>query len=207
MSRRNPMNERYTAERTDKPAGATRKGASSAKPVRAAAASVRVETNKARMTRRQKMTAESTMSKEEKKAERAKQRERDNLAYSAVTILTEQDEKYKKYKRWWWALLIAAVVFTAISWVAMSTNFGGPVFSIVILVLAYASIIAALALDFIVVRKRRNFHRDKVAAMSQKQVERIVEEHYTERAAKDAAAKARKEAKKAGKSQAEQQEA
>ena len=207
MSRRNPMNERYTAERPDKASGATRKGASSAKPVRAAAASVRVETNKARMTRRQKLNAESNMSKEERKAERAKQREKDNIAYSATTILTEQDEKYKKYKRWWWALLIAAVVFTAISWAAMSTNFGGPVFSIVVLVLAYGSIIAALAVDFIAVRKRRNLYRDKVAAMPQRQVERIVEDHYTERGAKDAATKARKAAKKAGKSAEEQQAA
>lgn len=206
MSMRSPTNERYTVE-DKKPAGASRRGSTSAKPARNAAASVRVETNKARQTRRQKMVAEQTMSKEERKAVRAKEREKENEYYTATTILTSADPKYKKLKRIWWGLLIAAVVFTAVSWAMLSTGVGGPVLSVVVLVLAYAAIIGALFMDFTVVRKRRNHFRDKVASMSQKQVERIIENDYLERAALDAAKKARKAAKKAGMSEAEQQKA
>lgn len=206
MSMRSPNNERYTVD-DKKPVGATRKGSSSAKPARAAASSVRVETNKARQTRRQKMVAESTMSKEERKAARAKEREKENSYYTAATILTDADDRYKKLKRVWWGLLIAAVVFTGLSWWLLSANIGGEVLSVVVLVLAYASIIGALVMDFTVVRKRRNYFRDKVSSMSQKQVDRIIENNYHERTALDAAKKARKAAKKAGLSAAAQQKA
>ena len=75
--------------------------------------------------------------------------------------------------------------------------------NIVSLILAYAAIISALVMDFTVVRKCRNKHRDKVASMTRKQQERIVYEAQVEAGAKAAAKAARKEAKKAGKSAAE----
>lgn len=204
MSRRSPTNDRYTADRSDRPAGATRKGASSAKPARAAAASVRIESSKSKMTKRQKAAVEATMTKEERKEAKAKQREEENLAYTATSILTNQDEKYKKLRRIWWALLVVAVVFTILSWVTLSTGVGGSVLGIVVLVIAYAGIIGALVMDFTVIRKRRNVSRDKVASMSRRQIERIVDESYDERLAKEAARKAKKEAKKAGRSASEQ---
>lgn len=150
MSRRSPTNDRYVAEKNDKPAGATKRSASSAKPSRPAAASVRMETNKARQTRRQKAVAESTMTKEERKAQRAKEREKENLLYTATTILLGEDEKYKLYKRIWWGLLIGAVVFTALSWATLANETAGPVLSVVVLVLAYGCIIGALILDLTV---------------------------------------------------------
>jgi hypothetical protein len=205
MSFRNPQNERYTAEKdAPRSPGATRPSAGSAKPVSKAAASVRVESKPKKATSaRARAMQESTMSKEERKAAKAKEREEENLVYTATTILTNGDAKYKKLKRVWWAMLIAAVVCTALSWVTLSTGFGGQWLSVVILVLAYVGIIGALIMDFTVVRKRRNVFRDRVNAMTKKQVERIVEDSYAQRAADDAAKKARKEAKKAGKSEAE----
>lgn len=205
MSRRSPQNERYTVEKDGRTAGSTAPKAGSAKPASRAAASVRIETSKSSMTKKQKVMAQQTMSKEEKKAARAKERELENLVYTATTVLTNKDEKYKKLRRIWWGLLISAVVFTALSWITLSTGVGGQVLSIVVLVLAYAGIIGALIMDFTVIRKRRNVFRDKVNAMTRKQVERVVEESYAERQAADAAKKARKEARKAGKSSAEQE--
>lgn len=200
MARRNPMNDRYTKEK-DAGTGATRAGATSMKPARSAASSVRTAPKKPTGgTRKTRMMAEASMSKEEKKALRAKQRQEENTTYTASSILCNRDPKYKKLRRIWWGLLVAAVVFTALSWVTLSSGFGGQVASVVVLVLAYASIIGALVMDFTVVRKRRNHFRDQVNSMSKKAVERIVEENYQERIAKEAEKKAKKEARKAGKS-------
>lgn len=207
MSRRNPQNERYTVEQEGRRAGSTAPKAGSAKPASKAAASVRIQTSKSSMSKKQKVVAQQTMTKEEKKAQRAQERELENLVYTATTTLTNKDPQYKKLRRIWWGLLIAAVVFTALSWITLSTGFGGQVLSIVVLVLAYAGIIGALIMDFTVIRKRRNVFRDKVNAMTRKQVERVVEESYAERAATDAAKKARKQARKEGKSAAQQEEA
>ena len=202
MSRRNPMNDRYTTEREG---GASRRGASSMKPVRAAASSVRTETKRPTGNARQRALAEASMSKDEKKALKAKQREEENAIYTASSILCNKDPKYKKLRKYWWALLIGAVVFTALSWAGLAgaVGIGGEVFSIVIIVLAYACIIGALIMDFTVVRKRRNYYRDKVKAMSKRAVDRIIEASYQERVAKEAARKAKKEARKAGKSSSE----
>lgn len=206
MARRNPMNDRYTKEK-EPGSGATRAGASSMKPARSAASSVRQAPKKPTGgNRRTRAMAEANMSKEEKKALRAKQREEENTLYTASSILCNKDPKYKKLRKIWWGLLVAAIVFTALSWATLSTGAGGQVLSIVVLVLAYASIIGALVMDFTVVRKRRNYFRDQVNAMSKRAVERIVEESYQERVAKEAAKKARKEARKEKKS-AEEAEA
>lgn len=207
MSRRNPQNERYTVEQEGRRAGSTAPKAGSAKPASKAAASVRIQTSKSSMSKKQKVVAQQTMTKEEKKAQRAKERELENLVYTATTTLTNKDAQYKKLRRIWWGLLISAVVFTAFSWLTLSTGFGGQTLSIIVLVLAYAGIIGAPIMDFTVIRKRRNVFRDKVNSMTRKQVERVVEESYAERQAADAAKKARKEAKKAGKSASEQEAA
>ena len=204
MSQRSPQNDRYTVEREGRAPGSTRPKGGSAKPATRAGASVRIETPKSQMTKRQKAMAEQTMSKEEKKAQRAKERELENAIYTATTVLTNKDEKYKKLRRVWWALLIAAVVFTVLSWATLASGIGGAVLSTVVLVLAYVGIIGALVMDFTVIRKRRNVFRDRANAMTRKQVDRIIEESYAEKQADDAAKKARKEAKKAGKSAAEQ---
>ena len=204
MSQRNPQNERYTVERETRAPGSTRPSAGAAKPASKAAASVRIEQSKSQMTRRQRALAEQTMSKEERKAQRAKERELENAIYTATTILTNDDPKYKQLRRIWWALLITAVVFVVLSWATLATGIGGQALSTVVIVIAYIGIIGALIMDFTVIRKRRNVFRDKVNAMTRKQVDRILEDSYLERTAEEAAKKARKEAKKAGKSTSEQ---
>lgn len=206
MSMRNPQNERYTVEREGRSQGGTKPRSASAKPASKAAASVRTEGKPKPKNAKQRAMAEMSMSKEEKKAARAKEREAENIAYTACDILTRKDARFKKLRRIWWVLLVAAVIFTVLSWTTLGANL--PVFvNVATLVLAYASIIAALVMDFTVVRKCRNKHRDKVASMTRKQQERIITEAQIDSAAKDAAKKARKEAKKAGKSAAEVEQA
>ena len=195
MSMRNPQNERYTVEREGRSQGSVKPRTASAKPASKAGASVRTTSKPKPKNAKQRAMAEMNMSKEEKKAARAKEREAENVAYTAIDILTRKDARYKKLRRIWWALLVVAVIFTALSW-ATAVN-------IVSLILAYAAIISALVMDFTVVRKCRNKHRDKVASMTRKQQERIVYEAQVEAGAKAAAKAARKEAKKAGKSAAE----
>lgn len=202
MSMRNPQNERYTVEREGRSQGGSKPRAASAKPASKAAASVRTTSKPKPKNAKQRAMAEMNMSKEEKRAIRAKEREADNIAYTAVDILTRKDEKYKKLRRTWWVLLVLAVVFTVLSWATMTMNVPMAV-NVAALILAYAAIIGALVMDFTVVRKCRNKHRDKVATMTRKQQERLILEEQTLAAARDAAKKAKKEAKKAGKSAAE----
>ena len=198
MSMRNPQNERYTVEREGRSQGSVKPRTASAKPASKAGASVRTTSKPKPKNAKQRAMAEMNMSKEEKKAARAKEREAENVAYTAIDILTRKDARYKKLRRIWWALLVVAVIFTVLSRATVSIEMPLAV-NIVSLVLAYAAIISALVMDFTVVRKCRNKHRDKVASMTRKQQERIVYEAQVEAGAKAA----RKEAKKAGKSAAE----
>lgn len=202
MSMRNPQNERYTVEREGRSQGSVKPRTASAKPASKAGASVRTTSKPKPKNAKQRAMAEMNMSKEEKKAARAKEREAENVAYTAIDILTRKDARYKKLRRIWWVLLVVAVIFTVLSWPTVSIQMPLAV-NIVSLVLAYAAIISALVMDFTVVRKCRNKHRDKVASMTRKQQERIVYEAQVEAGAKAAAKAARKEAKKAGKSAAE----
>ena len=202
MSMRNPQNERYTVEREGRSQGSVKPRTASAKPASKAGASVRTTSKPKPKNAKQRAMAEMNMSKEEKKAARAKEREAENVAYTAIDILTRKDARYKKLRRIWWALLVVAVIFTVLSWATVSIEMPLAV-NIVSCVLAYAAIISALVMDFTVVRKCRNKHRDKVASMTRKQQERIVYEAQVEAGAKAAAKAARKEAKKAGKSAAE----
>ena len=194
MSMRNPQNERYTVEREGRSQGSVKPRTASAKPASKAGASVRTTSKPKPKNAKQRAMAEMNMSKEEKKAARAKEREAENVAYTAIDILTRKDARYKKLRRIWWALLVVAVIFTVLSWATVSIEMPLAV-NIVSLILAYAAIISALVMDFTVVRKCRNKHRDKVASMTRKQQERIVYEAQVEAGAKAAAKAARKEAR------------
>ena len=202
MSMRNPQNERYTVEREGRSQGSVKPRTASAKPASKAGASVRTTSKPKPKNAKQRAMAEMNMSKEEKKAARAKEREAENVAYAAIDILTRKDARYKKLRRIWWVLLVVAIIFMVLSWATVSIQMPLAV-NTVSLILAYAAIISALVMDFTVVRKCRNKHRDKVASMTRKQQERIVYEAQVEAGAKAAAKAARKEAKKAGKSATE----
>ena len=84
MSMRNPQNERYTVEREGRSQGSVKPRTASAKPASKAGASVRTTSKPKPKNAKQRAMAEMNMSKEEKKAARAKEREAENVAYTAT---------------------------------------------------------------------------------------------------------------------------
>ncbi len=146
MSQRNPLNERYTSE--DK-IGKTRKSAASAKPAAKRAATVRSAPQK---------------SKKERRAEqRERERRADTKRYRAQQDLYNvPTEEYKRLRRTWWIVLVAAIACTVLSF-ALSTISGLEAVSTACLVVGYALILLALYIDFGKTRKLRKQYAAQVA--------------------------------------------
>ena len=148
MSQRNPLNDRY---QTDEHRGQTRKSAASVKPKTKAASSVRVQPTE--KTKQQK--------KAEQKAARAKQMELDRRYYNPPT------PEYKRLRKVWWGLLIAAIVMTVLSFAGRS--FLPETVTYVTLGLAYACIIGALYVDFSKIRKVRRAYQEEMSKKKSKE--------------------------------------
>lgn len=153
MSQRNPLNDRYN---TDEKLGQTRKSAASMKPKTKAASSVRLEpTTKTKKEKKQERKARE-------RAERAKQAELDRKYYNPPTA------EFKRMKRLWWGLLIAAVVFTALSWLVQG-HVPDPV-AFGMLITAYLCIFGALYVDIRKVRKLRREYQAEMEAKKSKEL-------------------------------------
>lgn len=150
MTQRNPMNERYTTD--DGRKGVTRKSAASAKPATKAAASVYIEPKKkpqkkgffARLAGGQKNEPQTDAQRKKQEEQRA----------TAAAYYNPPTPEYRRLRRIWWALLIVAIAFTALSFWLNSSGIQGPL-PIVVLVIAYGSIIAALWLELSKIKKVR----------------------------------------------------
>ncbi|MBQ6586928.1 MAG: hypothetical protein IJH83_09035 [Coriobacteriales bacterium] len=183
MSQRNPMNDRYKG---DGPSGSTKKSTSNAKPKQKAASTIYTP---------------APMSKEDKrKAQRAKEKEQRREMEKVMAAAGDPlNAEYQKYRRLWWAGLIGAIVFTALSW-GMRVWFPDAVVpSVIFLLLAYAAIIAAFVLDLKKVRPMRLEHQNRVMSMSKKEKERLVQEAEKKQLDAIEAKKAEKAAKAAKK--------
>lgn len=178
MTQRNPMNPR-SQNKSYK--GVSRKSASSAKPVRQAASSVRTLSREARDKQQQKQA------KEQAKEEQRKERERAAVLGAAVLKTPE----YKKWRKIWVITIVVAVIAIAASWgcSALVNNgtlpaelFGttAPV-TIVLIVIGYGCLIAALVIDFKKIRKMRKAYEAKAYNLSKREKreldERIAESH------------------------------
>ena len=152
MSQRNPLNDRY---QTDEVRGKTRKSAASAKPKSQAAASVVVKP--------QKKSAKDRKAEEKaaRKKAQAEQRELDRKYYTPDT------DRYRKLRKIWWALLVAAVLCTVVSFFFRSQLPEGV--ALAVLLAAYAFIIAAFYIDFSKIRKERRNYQDRMLALEEKQ--------------------------------------
>lgn len=210
MSQRSPFNKRNQPTMSDEEStktGMARKSASSAKPAREAAASVRV-------VKKQKdklgNTHTSGMSKEEKKAQRKAEREEDDQVYNIANMVLQHNELYKKNRRIWWGLMCGGLAFViisfAIAWAVGSQNATttSNVLAIAALVLAYVGIFGALIWDFVKIRPIRTQTQDEVRSMSVKRRIKVVEDCNAKDEAKEAAKKAKKASKAA--SQADEAE-
>ncbi len=195
MSQRSPMNKRNQpgAERK----GMARKSASSAKPVREAAGSVRVVPASSKERRKQLERGENLngLSKEEKRARRAERRELEDRIETCVNYLLKEQPLYQSRRKMYWGLLVVAGVGFVGALITLGVVNAGltavpiEVLSLVFVGVAYAGLIGALIYDFVRIRPIRNEVRATVEGMSDNRMAAVLE-----RAAEDAAKK--REAKK-----------
>ena len=179
MAQRNPLNDRYNTD--EKRAGRTRKSSASAKPKAQRAATLR---DPAPKTKKQKK-------------EEARERERkESRKLNAVESAFESTERYKKLRRIWWAMLIAAVVCTALSFV-LQGNESMQRFAMAVMILAYVFIIVAFYIDLGKIRKERKLYAAEVAASKTKEARRDQKRMKAEQRAQEKEAAEKFEAAKA----------
>lgn len=204
MSQRSPMNKRNQPER-ERTSGMARRSASSAKPARAAASSVRVIPAKSKARRAQRERGESLagLSKEEKRARRAEERRFEDRVYSATEFLLKEQPVYKQRRRTWWTMLGIAGVLALVSLVlffVLNISETRPELvtgGFVVLVCAYALLFVAVGYDFIRIRPVRNEVRATVEGMSENKLDAVLERAARERAERDEKARTKKKKKSA----------
>lgn len=165
--------------------GAARKSASSAKPARAAASSVRVVPATSKERRRELQQGESLegLSKEEKKARKQEMRLREDRMMSAANILMKRDDEYNKKRYIFWALVIVGMVVALAVWLLMSfspTIGQSPVVQFGGIIIAYAAVIGGFIYDLVAIRPIRNYYKATVAGMTDRKVLDVLEESAKE---------------------------
>lgn len=192
MSTRSPMNKRNQEHAGS---GMTRKSAGSAKPARAAAASVHVVPASAKDKRKQLERGEdlSGLSREEKKARKAELRRQEDLIYSASNVLMKEDPEYKPRRTKFWIVMALGLVFILIGWALLMVygeDSGGMYQKIefAAIAMAYVCIIGGFIYDMVRIRPIRNQARATAEGMSEAKLNDVIERAM----AKDAERKARK---------------
>ena len=177
-----------------------RKSASSAKPARAAASSVRVQASSSAARRKQREQGEdlSNLSREEKRARKQERRLQEDRVFTAAQTLMKEDFDYNRYRKVWWVLLGIGIATIVVAWILMALVSGGQASSttmaapeMVLVVAAYVCIIVAFIFDFVKIRPIRNQCRTIAEGMSEAKLNSVIEH--------GAAAEDRKKAAKASK--------
>ena len=163
--------------------GMARKSASSAKPARAAAGSVRVvpTTAKAKRAAAERGEDLSNLSKEEKKARKAELRREEDRIYTASSQLMKEDPDYPRLRRIWWVLLAIGIAALIGTWVmlavmgqeGMATS-AGQTAQFALIIAAYPAIIIAFIFDFMKIRPIRNACREKAAGMTAAKLDEVI---------------------------------
>ena len=156
--------------------GYARSSAANRKPSREAAAGVRVVSSSG------KTKSTANMTKEERKEEKRLEREREDRRYSVTQMILEKDEEYQKARKFWWRFLIGGFVLMviALGLYGYVSNVGPTappiayIGSIVAMVAAYAVIIVGIIFDFRKIRPRRKEAEQRVASMTDKKIQTIV---------------------------------
>ena len=173
--------------------GMARKSASSAKPARAAASSVRVVPASAKAKRAAAERTEdlSGLSKEEKKARKAEIRRQEDRVYTASNALLKEDKDYVRLRRIWWVLLGIGIVALIGTWVLLAVlgqdaaNMkAAQTAQMALIIAAYAAIIAAFIFDFIKIRPIRNACRAAAAGMSDAKLDEVIARSMKEKDSK-----------------------
>ena len=179
--------------------GMARRSASSAKPVREAAGSVRVVPASSKERRKQVEQGESLagLSKEEKRARRAERRELEDRIETCTNFLLKEQPLYPKRKKVYWGFLIGAGVAFVCAIVCLGIISSGSdngivgVGSLVFVALAYVGLIGGLVYDFVRIRPIRNEVRATVEGMSDNRMNAVLQRAAEERAAQQEAKKKR----------------
>jgi hypothetical protein len=153
-----------------------RSTAANRKPSREAAAGVRVVSSSG------KAKSTANMTKEERKEEKRLEREREDRRYSVTQMILEKDEEYQKARKFWWRFLIGgfALMVIALGLYGYVSNVGPSappiayIGSIVAMVAAYGVIIFGIIYDFRKIRPRRRLAEQRVASMTDKKIQTIV---------------------------------
>ena len=201
MSQRSATNKRTTERDVT---GVARKSAASAKPAKAAGASVRVVATSGKAKREQMAKGEdlSSLTKEEKKARKKERRRQEDRVYAASDALMNEDPTYRRYHRIWWGIMIAGIAALVVLYLITSL-FGesdlawAAILQIALLVLAYGCIIVVFVFDFWKVRPIRREYQTIAEGMSEAKLEAVLAKAQAEDARKDAEKEARKAAKRA----------
>ena len=177
------------AAQADADAAADGAASAAAKPKREAAGSVRyVSAEDARNGETGK--SESEMTKQERKEKRMRERDAADRRADASRAILAGHDSYKRSQRIWWILLGVGMGFTVLSFI-VSAIFGKDkesaqsvtVLMVVLLVIAYASIIGGFIYDWRVVRPMRQAADAEVASMSDKRVRQFLAAQEEEREA------------------------
>ena len=205
------MNKRSQEKmRGETSTGVARRSASSCKPSREAAGSVRVaaSTSKERRAELDRGEDLSNLTKEEKKARKRELRMQEDRVYTALNVMLKEDFKYNRFRRVWWFLLGLGVVALVATWglLIVANKNGQPagmnVPEMVCTVVAYAAIIGALVFDFIKIRPLRNMYRAKAEGMSERQLDETIGRSGMTSAEQREAAKKRLEEEEAAEAEA-----
>ena len=156
--------------------GYARSSAANRKPSREAAAGVRVVSSSG------KAKSTASMTKEERKEEKRLEREREDRRYSVTQMILEKDEEYQKARKFWRRFLIGGFVLMviALGLYGYVSNVGPSappiayIGSIVAMVAAYGVIIVGIVFDFRKIRPRRKAAEQRVASMTDKKIQTIV---------------------------------
>lgn len=194
MSTRSAQNKRTQDKlQGESRQGMARKSASSAKPARAAASSVRVVPASAKAQRAAAERTEdlSGLSKEEKKARKAEIRRQEDRVYTASNALLKEDKDYVRLRRIWWVLLGIGIVALIGTWVLLAVlgqdaaNMkAAQTAQMAMIIAAYAAIIAAFIFDFIKIRPIRNACRATAAGMSDAKLDEVIARSMKEKDSK-----------------------
>ena len=194
MSTRSAQNKRTQDKlQGESRQGMARKSASSAKPARAAASSVRVVPASAKAKRAAAERTEdlSGLSKEEKKARKAEIRRQEDRVYTASNALLKEDKDYVRLRRIWWVLLGVGIVALIGTWVLLAVlgqdaaNMkAAQTAQMAMIIAAYAAIIAAFIFDFIKIRPIRNACRATAAGMSDAKLDEVIARSMKEKDSK-----------------------
>lgn len=182
------MNKRSQAQLSGESTGFTRKSAGSAKPARAAAASVRVVPASSKEKRKQRERGENLegLSREEKRARKQERRMQEDRIYAVSNELLKDEPDYKPRRRVFWTLLAIGMVCTLGVWLVLmglpteQAELGGTL-QIIGLIIAYACIIGSFVYDMVRIRPLRNDARRRAEGMSDKQLIAVLDAAAAER--------------------------